>query len=161
MFSKFQDITTEVERGYVDDTELSFIDDYVQTYRLRLAAYDKVKEAERLIIEQVQSKILAADSTIFKRGKEDLSAKWKQDTIRVLRHSAMAMLLNDTEMLREKFLLWFQTLMQAFGTQKICDLTYREMQTVVQQQLPKEVSGLLCPILELNRSILGRSDAKK
>ncbi|NJK34150.1 MAG: phycobilisome protein [Oscillatoriales cyanobacterium SM2_2_1] len=160
MFSKFQDITTEVEKGYIDDTDLSFIDEYVQTYRLRLSAYDQVKESERQIIEQLQSRILASDPNIFKRGKEDLSTKWKQDTIRVLRHSAVAMLLNDTEMLREKFLLWFQTLMQAFGTQKICDITYRDMQTVVQQLLPKEVANLLCPILELNRSILGQAEPK-
>jgi hypothetical protein len=57
--------------------------------------------------------------------------------------------------LKEQFLYWFQTIMQAFGAQEVCDLTYKVMQDVVKQSLPLPVANLLCPILELNRSLLG------
>jgi hypothetical protein len=84
-----------------------------------------------------------------------MQGKWKQDTLRVLRHSAMTVLLDDPELLRQQFLYWFQTIMQAFGAQEACNITYLVMQDVVKDLLPKNVADLLCPILEINRDLLG------
>jgi hypothetical protein len=45
--------------------------------------------------------------------------------------------------------------MQAFGAQEVCNITYLIMQDVVKNLLPKNVADLLCPILEINRDLLG------
>ena len=86
-----------------------------------------------------------------------MSAKWKRDTFRVLRYSAVAMLVNDPDTLRERFLFWFQTIMKAFGAQKSCNATYEVMQQVVKQHLTPVQASLFCPILEINRQVLGKA----
>jgi hypothetical protein len=45
--------------------------------------------------------------------------------------------------------------MQAFGAQEACNITYLTMQDVVREILPKDIANLLCPILEMNRNLLG------
>jgi hypothetical protein len=95
------------------------------------------------------------DSNIFRGGNADLTTKWKRDTIRVLRYSAIALLLDDPDTLRERFLFWFRTIMKAFGAERSCNLTYSVMQEVVRQILTPPQANLFCPILETNRQILG------
>ncbi|CAN1210751.1 Phycobilisome protein [Tumidithrix helvetica PCC 7403] len=154
MLSKLQRLSVEAEGRYASDAELQFLDSYLQSFSSRVDAYAKIQVSERQIVDKVQIEMRLQDPTIFVKGNEDLSNKWKQDTIRVLRYTAIALLLDDPDLLQEQFLFWFQTIMQAFGAQQACNLTYKVMQDVVKQTLPLSVANLLCPILELNRSLL-------
>ncbi|MEE3718166.1 phycobilisome protein [Tumidithrix elongata RA019] len=160
MLSNLQRLSLEVENRYASDTELQFLDNYFQSFSARVDAYGKIKEAEQQIVEKVQLKMRSQDPSIFVKGKEDLNDKWKRDTILVLRYTAITLLFDDPDLLKEQFLYWFQTIMQAFGAQKACDLTYSVMQDVVKQTLPLSVSNLLCPILEMNRNLLGTTSER-
>uniref|UniRef100_A0ACD5GTH8 Uncharacterized protein n=1 Tax=Desertifilum tharense IPPAS B-1220 TaxID=1781255 RepID=A0ACD5GTH8_9CYAN len=64
-------------------------------------------------------------------------------------------MLDDAELLRDRLLFWMQTVMKAFDAQRSCNVTYHVMQQVVQSLFPLDEASLLCPILELNRSLLG------
>jgi hypothetical protein len=154
MLSQFQNLSITTDGRFASDEELQFAESYARTFAIRADAYRKIKETERVLVEQVQSKLQARYPDVFTKSGEDLSAKWKQDTIRVLRYSAITVLLDDPKLLRDQFLYWFQTIMQAFGTEQICNATYALMQDVARQVLPSEVANLLCPVLELNRSLL-------
>lgn len=97
----------------------------------------------------------AIDPTLLISGTVDMSAKWKRDTVRVLRYAAVALLLDDAETYRERFLMWFQTIMQSFRAERSCDVTYTVMQDVVRQYLTPQEAELFLPILELSRLMLG------
>jgi hypothetical protein len=84
-----------------------------------------------------------------------MSIKWKQDTIRVLRYTAVTVLLNDPDTLKEKLLLWFRSVMRAFGTELSCDRTYQILQKLMCQHLSADQAELVIPLLELNRQMLG------
>lgn len=155
MLSQLQRLSCETEGRYATDEELRFILDYLRTYSLRLQTYQTIQAMEVTIVQQVYTKMRAMDPTLFLSGEEDVSGKWKRDTIRVLRYSAIAMLLNDSDTLRERLLLWMQSIMKAFGAQQSCRVTYEVMQEVVKRTLPPEQASLLCPILEINRQVLG------
>lgn len=155
MLSQLQKLSCETEGRYATDEELWFIVDYLRTYRLRLETYQKIQTMEATIVQQVYTKMRSSDPSLFMSGEEDVSGKWKRDTIRVLRYSAIAMLLNDSDMLRERLLFWMQSIMKAFGAQHSCRVTYEVMQDVVRQALPAEQARMLCPILEINRQLLG------
>lgn len=155
MLSQLQKLSCETEGRYATDEELWFIVDYLRTYRLRLETYQKIQTMEATIVQQVYTKMRSSDPSLFMSGEEDVSGKWKRDTIRVLRYSAIAMLLNDSDMLRERLLFWMQSIMKAFGAQQSCRVTYEVMQDVVRQALPAEQARMLCPILEINRQLLG------
>jgi hypothetical protein len=131
------------------------MDTYINSFEVRANAYRQIKAAEKEIVESVLTKLQKSQPRLLATRGEDIQNKWKQDTFRVLRHSAMTVLLDDPELLRQQFLYWFQTIMQAFGAQEACNVTYLIMQDVVRSTLPKDVADLLCPILEMNRELLG------
>jgi hypothetical protein len=157
MLSQLQELSRATDGRYASDEELRFLAEYVRAFRLRVQTYQKLQSAESTIVEQVYAQMQARDANIFKQGKDDLSRKWKVDTVRVLRYTAVAVLMNDPDTLRERFLFWFQTVMKAFGAQKHCRVTYEVMQDVVKQTLAPQEASLVCPILEINRQILGIS----
>jgi len=154
MLSQLQKLSLETEGRYATDEELRFIVEYPVGFTLRLQTYQKIQAAEAAIVQQVYTKMRAIDPSLLLHGNEDISAKWKRDTIRVIRYSAIAMLLNDTDSLRERFLYWFQTIMKAFNAQRSCGVTYEVMQEVVRQHLTPVQASLFCPILEINRQML-------
>lgn len=160
MLSKLQQLGTDADGRYASDTELQFMDTYITSFDSRVEAYRCIKASETAIVEAVLAKMQASYPKLLLPKGEDMQGKWKQDTLRVLRHSAMTVLLDDPELLRQQFLYWFQTIMQAFGAQEACNITYLVMQNVVKDLLPKNIADLLCPILEINRDLLG-SQVKK
>lgn len=155
MLSRLERLAIDVDGRYANDNELQFIMEYAQSYDLRMRTYVKVHSLEATIVQTVYQKMRTIDPSLFMSGKDDVSAKWKRDTLRVLRYSAVAMLLDDPEGLQERLLFWMQTIMRAFGAQRSCNVTYEVMQDVVRQYLTPVEATLFCPILELNRASLG------
>lgn len=156
MLSQLETLSLKTDGRYAIDEELQFLNDYVQLFGLRMQTYQTLQLVEAAIVKQVEEKLRLLDSNFFKSGNDDISAKWRRDTVRVLRYSAVAMLMNDPETLRSRFLLWFQTIMKAFNAQKSCNATYEVMQDVVKQHLTPVQASLFCPILEMNRQTLGK-----
>jgi hypothetical protein len=157
MLSQLENLSLTTDGRYASDEELQFVSDYMQLFGLRLQTYQTLQLVEAAIVQQVETKMRLLDPNLFRSGNEDVSAKWKRDTLRVLRYSAVAMLMDDPETLRRRFLLWFQTIMKAFDAQKSCNATYEVMQEVVKQHLTPIQASLFCPILEINRQTLGKN----
>ncbi|NDJ19872.1 phycobilisome protein [Myxacorys almedinensis] len=155
MLNQIQRLSQATEGRYATDEELSFLADYGRSFDLRVQTYQKLQASEALIVQQVQAKMKAMDATLFQSGQEDITNKWKRDTLRTFRYAAAAMLADDPETLRERFLFWFQTIMRAFGAQRSCGVTYTVMQEVVKQHLIPPQANLILPILEVNRRMLG------
>jgi Phycobilisome protein len=155
MLSQFNRLSIQADGRYANDVELEFISNYTQSFTLRLQTYEKLQASESQIIQQVYDKMQGRDPNLFRLGNEDFSSKWKRDTLRTLRYSAAAMLLNDPDTLQERFLSWFQTIMRSFGAQQSCNATYEIMQDVIKQHLTSTQASLFCPILALNQQYLG------
>ncbi|WAL58647.1 globin family protein [Thermocoleostomius sinensis] len=155
MLSQLDRLKFEVDGRYATDAELQFLVDYVQSFHLRSQTYIKLQELEAILVQQAYEKIRSDNPALFNYKNADIGAKWKQDTLRVLRYTAVAVLMNDPDTFKERFLLWFQTIMKAFGAQQTCDVTYQVLQTLVKQHFSLPQSQLICPILELTRQTLG------
>ena len=160
MLSKLQQLGINADGRYASDEELRFMDTYITSFNSRVDAYQRIKAVEKEIVETVSAKIQISHPNLLYPKGEDMRKKWKQDTLRVLRHSAMTVLLDDPEFLQRQFLYWFQTIMYAFGAQEACNVTYLVMQDVVKELLPKDIADFLCPVLEMNRNFLGTHTKK-
>jgi hypothetical protein len=156
VLSQLKQLSLDIDGRYASDAELEFLVTYAKTFPMRFKTYQTIQGLEDAIVQQASSTLQARHPQVFLQGGENLAVKWKRDTMRVLRYSAVAMLMDDPTTLRECFLLWFQTIMRAFGAQKSCDATYEIMQQVVKQKLQPDEALLFCPILELNRQTLGQ-----
>lgn len=115
MLSQIHRLSQDTDGRFATDEELTFLLEYARSFELRVQTYQKLQASEALILQQVQAKMWAIDPTLFRRGSEDMTNKWKRDTLRTMRCCAIAMLIDDPESLRDRFLFWFQTIMRAFG----------------------------------------------
>jgi hypothetical protein len=156
MFVELQRLSVEADARYASDDELDFINSYIQSFSIRRQTYLKLQALESEIIEQVYTKLRSLDPTLLQNGSEDISDKWKRDTLKVMRYVALTVLIDDPEYLKSQFLIWFQTVMQAFNAEGSCNATYDIMQQVVKQVLEPQEAALVNPVLELNKSLLGR-----
>jgi hypothetical protein len=155
MLNQIQRLSQDTEGRYATDEELIFLLNYARSFELRVQTYLTLQASEAAIIQQVQAKMQAIDPALFQSAQEDLTHKWKRDTLRTFRYAAAAMLIDDPDTLRECFLFWFQTIIRGFGAQRSCGVTYTVMQDVIKQHLTPPQADLILPILEVNRRMLG------
>ncbi|MCL6433582.1 MAG: phycobilisome protein [Leptolyngbyaceae cyanobacterium HOT.MB2.61] len=158
MLSSLYALNTELDGRYATDSELQTADQFLDSYTLRLSTYRKIQVLETHIVQQVQTRIRQVDPEIMVYDNRDVSAICERDMLYVLRYSAIALLINGTDLLEERVLLWLQTIMRSFKDhQHRSDLTYRILQEVIQQYLIPAEAALFLPVLELNRQFLGMS----
>jgi hypothetical protein len=155
MLSQLDKLSRTADGRYATDEELQFLMEINHSFALRLQTYRRVQELEVTMVQQVYAKLKAKDPQLLTSAGEDISRKWKGDTVRCIRYAAIALLLNDTDTLRERFLFWFQTIMKAFAAQQSCNATYEVIQQVARQNLTPQQAALFCPILEIYRQVLG------
>ncbi|MEK0182588.1 MAG: phycobilisome protein [Oscillatoriales cyanobacterium] len=156
MLSQLSRLSVEADGRYASAAELQFLKDYFQSLNHRMSAYKKIQASEKEILSQVEAQMQSIDPNIFRRGSQDVTAKCRLDAAMVLRHSAAALLINDTERLRDRLLLWLQTILGPFHAKNSSSVTYDVMKKVIKQHLTTEEANLFVPILDINRSILGK-----
>lgn len=156
MLSQLARLSMEADGRYASAAELQFLKDYFQSLNHRMSAYKKIQASEKEILRQVETQMQSIDPNIFRRGSQDVTAKCRGDFAQVLRHSAAALLINDTERLRDRLLLWLQTILGAVQVKQTSPVTYDVMKKVMKQHLTAEEASLFVPILEIDRTILGK-----
>lgn len=155
MLTDIKALIRTTDGRYASDQELYFLKDYLTTAPLRFRTYQKIQKAETDIINQLMKELKTYHPDVFVVNNQDLTAKWQRDTVRVLRYAATALLVDDPEAFQDKLLMWFQSIMQAFGAQQNCQVTYGTLQQVIKQHLTPEEAQLILPLLELCRTTLG------
>jgi len=156
MLSQLARLSMEADGRYASAVELQFLKDYFQSLNHRMSAYKKIQASEKEILSQVEAQMQSLDPSLFRRGSQDVTAKCRGDFAQVLRHSAAALLMNDTERLRDRLLLWLQTILGAVQVKNSSAVTYDVMQKVIKQYLTAEEASLFLPILEIDRTLLGK-----
>jgi hypothetical protein len=157
MLSQTQRLLQTTQGRYATDAELTFLEDYAKTFPVRLRAYQKIRQQEKQLMQQVYQNIRSQHPELL-NNQPTMIKLWQRDTLLVLRFTALILLMDDVDTLRDRLILWFQTIMRAFGMQKICLVTYTLMQKVVKQLLDPAEAKLFCDILEIHRSAFDLPD---
>jgi hypothetical protein len=156
MFTNLERLSVEADGRYATAEELDFLRSYFQTFKYRISAYQKIKNNESAIMNKIQENLEKMNPNIFMQGSVNLKSKWHLDTVRVLRYSAMALLIDDPEYLQQRLLIWFSTILQAFKVQTLTQLTYKTMADVIISYLTPEENRLFLPLIELNSNTLSK-----
>lgn len=156
MLNQLARLSVEADGRYASSEELQFLKDYIESFDLRVSAYLKISAAEAEIVHQVETQVHKTHPNLFRKGNRDVTSTCKRDRFDVLRYSAAALLSNDLDHLRESFLLWYRTIIHAFGDEQAAHVTYQVMQEVVKKYLTPQEAALLSPIMGLNQVILGK-----
>ncbi|WP_448527792.1 allophycocyanin [Parathermosynechococcus lividus] len=155
MLRQLEKLSLEADGRYATAAELQFLKNYLATAEQRISAYEKVRDAQETIIEQVDQQLCSPNPHIFRKGNQDYTAVCQRDRRSVLRLAAAAMLFADLDALRDGFLLWYRTIIKAFKDEKAARVTYQVLPTVVNQVLGAEEAPLMAPVMALTQSILG------
>jgi hypothetical protein len=158
VLKQLSSLTVEADGRYATDRELQFLKDYLQSVDQRISAYEKVRDAADTIIAEMEAEKNLRNQTekekLFYIGSDDRSQTCLRDMRGILRCSAAAMLVDDLERMRQAVLLWYYTIVRAFGYQKDAEVIYRLLEELVEKNLTEEEAELMKPILQLNCTIL-------
>jgi Phycobilisome protein len=154
MLKQLAQLSVEAEGRYATDRELQFLKDYLQSAEQRMTVYTKIRNAEEKILHLVEAKKRTIDMGLFQMASKDITQICRRDLTMMLRCTAAAMLFGDLERLREGVLIWYRTIVKAFGYQKYTQVTYQVLQDAVNEQLDSEEVALIKPALQLNHSML-------
>lgn len=155
MLTQLATLSLQTDGRYATDEELSFFTGYFKTLNLRLSTYDKIRSTSDEIISEVEAKMRAMDPSLFINAAGDFTQTWKKDIVQLLRYAVAALLFNEQDHLREGLLLWHTTIAKSYQFDRTCKTTFTVMPEVIKEYLTPEEAALFCPLLDLNRIILG------
>ncbi len=154
MLSQLKRLSIEADGCYATKEELTFLNSYFDSVRQRISAYEKIRDAEEVIMDQTEARLKAVDPQVFHNGTQDCSEICRRDRKNTLRHSAAAMLFNDLDRLRDGLLVWQGTIVRAIEGEYASTLTWQEMPEVLREHLTAEEADLMMPALHMNQALL-------
>lgn len=155
MLTQLARLSVEADGRYASNQELQFLGKYYQTLSNRISAYEKIRTSEAEIIAKVEAKMRSIDPSLFVNAGRDFTDVWKKDIVQLLRYAAAALFFDDLERLREGLLLWHTTIAKSYKFDRTCKTTFTVMPEVVKEYLTPTEAALFCPILDLNKIVLG------
>ncbi|MEO0375611.1 MAG: allophycocyanin [Cyanobacteria bacterium P01_A01_bin.17] len=154
MLTQLARVSLDADGRFATATELQFIKDYLESADHRISAYEKIRDAEEQIIDQIEEKALAKNARVFHKGTRDMVKTCRRDRKHLLKSSAAAMLVSDLDRLRDSMLLWQRTLINAFQDQQTSQIVSQVMPKVMEQQLTPEEAKQMTPALQLSQALL-------
>ena len=153
MLTQLSKLSLDADGRYASDSELQFMENYLNSTELRISAYEKIRYNEEQIIEDWETERNNMKEPFFENGGEYVKSMSHRDITIILRCSATAMLINDLDKLRDGMLIWVQTVFRACGMNECSTNIYRILQEIVPRYLSPEETQLILPTLQLNQTV--------
>lgn len=153
MNTQIENMLAEAENRYLAPQELRTLQSYFTTFEQRAQAMSAIEAKEEAIVHEVID-------VVFERHP-DFSNQYHQARVRcirdvtlTLRYCAQAMLRDDPDFLKEKYLYWLRTILHAFRFNEVIDTTYRQLVEKTKAHIDAEQFRLVEPYLTLTHNIL-------
>jgi hypothetical protein len=148
MLSQMQRLTATAEGRYATDEELRFLPEYLRSYELRMQTYQQLQKSEAAILKHTFTIAIQQAPDRFPVDQPERLKHCQQDVRQSLRYCAAAVLVNDLDVFRERYLLWLQTMMRALDKQSDNAIIYSAMQDAVRQILPAPQAAIVLPLIQ-------------
>jgi hypothetical protein len=157
MPSNFEDFLQAAEDHYLQPTEINNFKQQVNALQDRLALYELLREQELAIFQTVVDQLQKQRFSNTAAELEKVLTHW----IAVLRYSAMAMLLNQPELLESQLLGWLVDILHrdefASLNRRISDFLQQSLASV----LDAEQIALIAPLLQKANTALVSEDRSR
>ena len=153
MITLLETLVEGAEGSYANNQDLRNLEHVMFSWSERKDAYLTVQNKEKEIIDRAMSLMqaspafkdnLAFDDSILERCRRDLTL--------ALRQYALGMLLQDEEMLKDRFMYWQKNVLQAMGLHH-----YQGVKFVLESlyiELPKQQASLFKPYFKLGHEMI-------
>ncbi|MBE9028979.1 hypothetical protein IQ266_04275 [filamentous cyanobacterium LEGE 11480] len=144
MHPTFAGVFDDAEKRYLPTDSLKEIHRYVKSVPLRINLYRMLRDNEVKIMQVVADRLVADFETTETAATIERSL---QNGLLLMRHCAMAMLMDNSQQLEPQLLNWLRESMQIHGTETVDASLYGYLRQVLAkvlnpQQLPL-IDGLL------------------
>lgn len=144
MQTELTELLVQAENRYLQTEELQGFKSYAETLAQRLKIYEFLRDREVMIFQPIADQV----PKLYPQEKEERLEQILQQWILILRHSAMAMLLNDSEYLKQRVIEWLSGLIKAHNTQSIDSQIYQLLLARLNELLSPKAIIFLQPFLE-------------
>jgi len=149
MITLLENVLERADGNYVSAQDLRLLDKAHSSWQARKDAYYSVQVHENDIINLALEAMRSSDRFTARPMDTDHCRK---DLTLGLRLCALAMLMEDPEMLKDRFLYWQQNIFLAMQLNSYHGYKYTWL--ALQSQLPKEQSELFSPYLKMAHEMM-------
>lgn len=128
---------------YLSQEELRCLENYVNSYAMRLETYQKLSlHSEAIVLNALRKFARVHPETIQQSGK-----RCQYDMSEVLRYIALSILRDDEFLFLEKIMFWLDTVLRAHHRQAACSKAYQYLQEAVEETLTPANCSLIRPYI--------------
>jgi hypothetical protein len=135
MLTTLEKIVTEAEGTYVSSANLELLTSYSKNFALRMQTYLKIQKFENDVLRTVASTI-------------------NDEMAMMLRSCAMAMLLDDKVLLKERYSDWLVERTNAWGRTELVIYDNQLLQKALARKLNSTEAGLIQPFVQAVLEVL-------
>jgi Phycobilisome protein len=153
MITLLEGLVDRADGAYANKQDLRNLEHVMFSWSERKEAYLAVQDKEKSIIDRAMNSIETSKTVPTDRPMDKVTTeRCRRDMTLALRSYSLAMLLQDEEMLKERFLYWQKNVLQAMGLHH-----YQGVKFVLESirvELPKEQANLFEPYFKLGQDMM-------
>ncbi|KGF72550.1 phycobilisome protein [Neosynechococcus sphagnicola sy1] len=134
----------EAEGRYLNSRELAPLEDYLQSYAIRLETYQSLRDQNEKLLLQTLRKLSQSHPDIIQQH----GPRCKYDMSEVLRYIALSILRDDETLFTEQMMSWLDTILMAHKRNVHCATAYRYLQETITSNLSAGCCNLVRPYLD-------------
>ena len=143
MVSPLEQMLIEAEARYLTPEQLEQLKAYVLGWPKRLHVYRAVREGE----SQMVSRTLSALQKEMPNLSPQMVDLCRRHLLLLLRYSALAMLLQDEDLLKERLIEWMEEEVRLYGLQSAYEVAYRICQQELRDRLAPGELEFIRPLI--------------
>ncbi len=145
---------------YMTETEEAEVRTYADGLLARLPVLTLVEENEKPIVDEALNRLMARHPQLVRNHGADTEQRGRRDMTFVYRYAAMAMVLDDQDLVRDKVAVWMRTIVLALMPKEPMIYGYQQLIEGVKARFEEPVARLFVPQIEivLNELMSERSD---
>jgi hypothetical protein len=153
MITLLEALVEGADGSYASKQDLRNLEHVMFSWSERKEAYLAVQSKEKSIIDRAMTLIQSSQTFPDDRPIDELRIeRCRRDITLALRYYALGMLLQDEEMLKDRFMYWQKNVLQAMGLHHYQGVKYVLESLYV--ELPKEHANLFKPYFKLGQDMI-------
>lgn len=151
MITLLENVLERTDGNYMSARDLQLLDESLSSWQTRKIAYNSVQRKEAEIIKEAIAAMRNGDRSESKTLDSLGVEKCQRDMTAGLRFCALAMLLEDEELLKDRFLYWQQNIFLAMQHN---NPGYKFLGQAVKSLLPSNQAELIIPYMQMAHEMM-------
>jgi poly(3-hydroxyalkanoate) synthetase len=152
MITLLEELIEHADGSYANAKDIRALEHLMSSWPERKEAYLEIQAKEESIVERA-IKLMRAEKVLSDLDMSQIQGRCRRDMTSTIRSYALAMLLQDEEMLKDRVLYWQKNIYQAMGLD--CHEGCRFLLESIYLELPVKQADLFKPYFKIAGEMIG------